>query len=69
VISAQRTNAFVNELKEADLLIEGEVSIQPSDSDQPFVYRGFKMVAEDKLRELRGDMDRTCGARQGMRVT
>jgi hypothetical protein len=54
-ISAQRTNAFVNELKEADLLIEGEVSIQPSDSDQPFVYRGFKMVAEDKLRELRGD--------------
>lgn len=54
-ISAQRTNAFVKELQDSDLLIEGEVAIQPSDSDQPFVYRGFKMVAEEKLRELRGD--------------
>jgi hypothetical protein len=54
-LSAQRTNAFMNELKEMDLLIEGEVSIQPANAEQPFVYRGFKMVAEDKLRELRGD--------------
>ena len=55
-LSAQRTNAFMNELNEMDLLIEGEVSIQPSNSDQPFIYRGFKMVDEEKLRELRGDV-------------
>lgn len=54
-ISAQRTNAFVRELEEAGLLIDGEVAIQPNDSDKPFIYRGFRMVAEDKIRELRGD--------------
>jgi hypothetical protein len=54
-VSAQRTNAFVKELKEADLLIDGEVSIQPPGAQQPFIYRGFQMVAEDKLRDLRGD--------------
>ncbi|WP_106638912.1 SapC family protein [Allosphingosinicella vermicomposti] len=54
-MSVQRTAAFVNELKEADLLIDGEISIQLSDGRPPFIYRGFKMVAEDKLRELRGD--------------
>lgn len=54
-LSAQRTNAFMRELKEADLLIDGEVAIQPQDSPQPFVYRGFQMVAEEKLREVRGD--------------
>ena len=54
-MSAQRTNAFVEELKKSDLLMEGEVSIQPVGAEQPFVYRGFQMVSEDKLRELRGD--------------
>lgn len=54
-ISAQRTNAFVKELEEAGLLIDGEVAIQPTGSDKPYIYRGFRMVAEDKLRELRGD--------------
>jgi SapC len=54
-ISAQRSNAFVKELKDAQLLIDGEVAIQPSNSDQPFIYRGFQMVSEEKLRELRGD--------------
>jgi hypothetical protein len=53
--SAQRTVAFVNELKTAELLMDGEVSIQPNDTDQPFVYRGFQMVNEEKIRELRGD--------------
>lgn len=51
-MAAQRTNAFMNELKELDLLIDGEVSIQPAGSDKPFIYRGFKMVAEEKLRDL-----------------
>ena len=54
-MSAQRTNAFMKELKEAELLIDGEVSIQPSDSQQPFVYRGFQMVDEQKLRDAHGD--------------
>jgi hypothetical protein len=54
-IAAQRTTAFVKELKEAELLIDGEVSVQATGSDQPFVYRGFQMVADEKLRELRGD--------------
>ena len=32
-----------------------EVAIQPEGYEQPFVYRGFRMVDEEKLRELRGD--------------
>ena len=35
--------------------MDGEVAIQPDGADQPFVYRGFKMVNEEKLNELRGD--------------
>jgi hypothetical protein len=54
-MSAQRTLAFVNELATADLLMEGEVSIQPEGQEQPFVYRGFRMINEEKFRELRGD--------------
>ena len=54
-MSAQKTAAFVKELEAMDLLIDGEVSIQPDGSDQPFLYRGFKMVSEEKLRDMRGD--------------
>jgi hypothetical protein len=50
-----RTNAFVEELSKSDLLMDGEVAIQPEGADQPFVYRGFRMVDEDKIRNLRGD--------------
>jgi hypothetical protein len=53
-LSAQRTGAFIEELKSAELLIDGEASVQPT-GGEPFVYRGFQMVAEEKLRELRGD--------------
>ena len=53
--AGQRTGAFVEELKKSGLLMEGEVAIQPDGSDQPFIYRGFQMVDEDKFRELRGD--------------
>jgi hypothetical protein len=35
--------------------MDGEVAIQPEGFDQPFVYRGFRMIDEEKLRELRGD--------------
>jgi hypothetical protein len=54
-LSAQRTNAFVEDLVKAELLMPGEVSIQPTGVEQPFIYRGFQMVSEEKLRELRGD--------------
>lgn len=50
-----QTHAFVEELRKLDLLMDGEVSIQQEGQEQPFVYRGFKMVDEEKLRELRGD--------------
>lgn len=53
--AGQRTSAFMEELKKSDLLMDGEVAIQPEGSPQPFVYRGFRMVDEEKLRELRGD--------------
>jgi hypothetical protein len=54
-VSAQRTGAFMRELIDADLLMDGEVTIQPAGMDKPFVYRGFQMISEEKLRELRGD--------------
>ena len=38
-----------------ELLMEGEVSIQQDGVEQPFVYRGFQMVNEEKLTNLRGD--------------
>jgi len=50
-----RTGMFMKELKDLDLLIDCEVSIQPDGAAQPFVYRGFQMVDEKKLNELRGD--------------
>ncbi len=54
--AGQRTGAFMQELTENKLLIDGEVSIQPEGAAQPFVYRGFQMVSEDAVRELRGDV-------------
>ena len=53
--AGQRTAAFVEELKKSGLLMDGEVAIQPEGSEQPFVYRGFQMVDEEKFRDLRGD--------------
>jgi len=51
-----RTQAFVEELEKAGLLMDGEVAIQRGDNpDRPFIYRGFRMVNQEKLRELRGD--------------
>ena len=50
-----RTQNFMNELRETGLLMDGEVSIQPDGADQPFVYRGFQMINEEKLADMRGD--------------
>ena len=53
--AGQRTAAFIEELKKTGLLMDGEVAIQPEGAEQPFVYRGFQMVDEEKLRDMRGD--------------
>jgi hypothetical protein len=53
--AGQRTGAFLEDLKKSGLLMDGEVAIQPEGADKPFIYRGFGMVDEEKLRELRGD--------------
>ena len=53
--AGQRTAAFMEDLKKSGLLMDGEVAIQPEGYSQPFIYRGFQMVDEEKLRELRGD--------------
>ena len=50
-----RTQNFMKELRELDLLMEGEVSIQLDGAEQPFIYRGFQMVNEEKLMDMRGD--------------
>ncbi|PCD01820.1 multidrug transporter [Sphingomonas spermidinifaciens] len=52
--AGQRTSAFMAELKGQGLLMDGEISIQPEGA-QPFVYRGFQMIDEAKLNDLRGD--------------
>lgn len=54
--SGMKTGQFMSELKEHNLLMEGEVSIQADGQEQPFIYRGFQMVDETKLRDLRGDV-------------
>jgi hypothetical protein len=48
-----RTQAFMEEIKTAGLLIDGEVAIQQADGNsQPFIYRGFMMIDQQKLREI-----------------
>ncbi len=56
--SVGRTRMFVEEMQKLDLLMDGEVTIQQPGMEQPAVYRGFRMVNEEKLRELRGDQVR-----------
>jgi SapC len=53
--AGQRTSAFMEELSQYKLLMDGEVAIQPEGTEQPFIYRGFQMVDETKFRDLRGD--------------
>ena len=53
-----RTAALIEELEKNGLLIDGEVAVQPEGAPEPFVYRGFRMISEDKLKELRGDVAR-----------
>lgn len=50
-----RTAGFMKELAELGLLMDGEMSIQPEGAERPFIYRGFQMVDEKKLTDIRGD--------------
>lgn len=51
--SGQRTRAFMDELAKAELIMDGEIAITQNDNpDKPFIYRGFRMVDEAKLRDL-----------------
>jgi len=54
--AGMRTQAFVEELAKHKLLMDGEVAIQQEGVEQPFVYRGFQMIDQEKLREVRGDV-------------
>jgi hypothetical protein len=55
-IAGQKTTSFMAELAKHDLLMDGEASIRQPGTDKPFVYRGFRMVNEEKLRDARGDV-------------
>jgi len=51
--AGQRTEQFMEELAKLDVLMDGEIAITRNDMpDKPFIYRGFRMVDEAKLREL-----------------
>lgn len=51
-----KTQTFMEEIQKAGLLMDGEVSINRVENPgQPFIYRGFQMINQDKLREMRGD--------------
>ncbi|MFC3173463.1 SapC family protein [Novosphingobium bradum] len=54
--AGMRTQAFVEDLAKHKLLMDGEVAIQQEGSEQPFVYRGFQMINQEALREVRGDV-------------
>jgi len=57
--AGMKTQAFVEELAKHKLLMDGEVAIQQEGVEAPFVYRGFQMIDQSKLREVRGDVLRT----------
>lgn len=58
--AGQRTKAFIEELKKHELLMDGEIAISMQDNpDRPYIYRGFQMINQEKLREVRGDVLRT----------
>ncbi len=51
--AGHRTRLFLEELGKLDILMDGEIAITRGDQpDKPYIYRGFRMVDENKLREL-----------------
>jgi len=54
--AGHRTKLMTDELVKHGLLMEGEVSIERnSQPGKPYVYKGFQMVDQSKLRELDGE--------------
>ncbi len=53
-----RTRQFMEELNKLDLLMDGEVTINQPGMAEPAVYRGFRMVDENKFMNIRGDKAR-----------
>lgn len=52
------TGNFVKELADAKLLTDGEFTAQPDGAPQPYVYRGFQIISEDAVKNIRGDQAR-----------
>ncbi|MXO90554.1 SapC family protein [Pontixanthobacter aquaemixtae] len=66
--AGQRTKAFIDELKKHDLLMDGEIAISQNDNpDKPFVYRGFQMIDQEKLQDIKGNILRDWN-KNGMMV-
>ena len=55
-MAGQKTAQFIAELGKHELLMDGELAMQIEGMEQPFVYQGFRMIDEKKLREVRGDV-------------
>lgn len=55
-VAASKTANFVSELKKHGLLMEGELNLEITGQEKPFHYRGFSMIDEKKLRDVRGDV-------------
>jgi hypothetical protein len=54
-----KTQAFIQEINAKDLLMDGEIAITRNDDpEKPYIYRGFKMINEEKLRELDAETTR-----------
>ncbi|MEL7691320.1 SapC family protein [Citromicrobium bathyomarinum] len=54
--AGHRTKLMTDELVKHGLLMDGEVSIERnSEPGKPYVYKGFQMVDQNKLRELDGE--------------
>jgi hypothetical protein len=52
-----KTQAFIEEISKHDLLMDGEIAITRNDDpDTPYIYRGFRMIDEEKLRNLDKDL-------------
>ena len=51
--AGQRTRVFLEELTKNELLMDGEIGISTQENpDKPFVYRGFKMIDQEKLKNI-----------------
>jgi SapC len=55
-VAGNKSANFIEELKKHDLLMEGELTFQGDELAKPMVYRGFMIVNQDKLKEMRGDV-------------